>query len=259
MLKQERQHRILEILEAEGRVVAMDLPDVLGVSHYTVRRDLDELAEQQRLQRVHGGALARSPVPTTYEDRRLHGVPGKVATARAAATLLEPGQVVILDGGSTALHLVDAIPATHTGTFITHSPPVAAALAKRPELEVIVVGGSLDARAMVTVGAEAIRAYRRATADVCFLGVWSVHPTAGISSGYYEEAELRAVMLERADRCVGLASREKLGTVAPYAVAPATALTHLATEPDVPLDVLSPFVELGIHVVQLPQPTTRGP
>ena len=257
MLKQERQHRILEILEAEGRVVATDLQGVLGVSHYTVRRDLDELAEQQRLQRVHGGALARSPVPASYADRQVHGVPGKIATARAAATLLEPGQVVILDGGSTALHLVDAIPAGHTGTFITHSPPVAVALARIPGLEVIVVGGSLDARAMVTVGAEAIRAYRRATADVCFLGVWSVHATAGISNGYYDEAELRSVMLERADKRVGLASREKLGTVAPFAVAPATALTHLATEPDVPPEILSPFAELGIRIVQEPSRRVR--
>jgi DeoR/GlpR family transcriptional regulator of sugar metabolism len=253
MLKQERQERIVAILEAEGRVVATDLQDVLGVSHHTVRRDLDELADGKRLQRVHGGALARSRVPTTYEDRHVHGVPGKIAAARAAATLLEPGQVVILDGGSTALHLVDAIPAGHTGTFITHSPPVAAALGKLTGLAVIVVGGTLDARAMVTVGAEAIRAFRRVTADICFLGVWSVHPTAGISNGYYEEAELRAVMLERADKRVGLASREKLGTVAPFAVAPATALTHLATEPGVPPDVLGPFVELGIQVLQEPR------
>jgi DeoR/GlpR family transcriptional regulator of sugar metabolism len=250
MLKEERQHRILEILQAEGRVVATDLQAVLGVSGFTVRRDLDELAEARRLQRVHGGALARSPVSTSYAGRQVEGVPGKIATARAAATLLEPGQVVILDGGSTALHLVDAIPAEHTGSFITHSPPVAAALGRRPGLQVVVVGGSLDPRAMVAVGAQTIQSYRRITADLCFLGIWSLHATSGISNGYYEEAELRSVMLERADRVVGLASRAKLGTVAPYAVGPATALTHLATEPDVPAEVLSPFADLGIHIVQ---------
>jgi DeoR/GlpR family transcriptional regulator of sugar metabolism len=252
MLKEERQQRILEILRSEGRVVATDLQDVLGVSGYTVRRDLDELADGQRLQRVHGGALARSQVPATYEERRREGVPGKIATARAAAGLLEPEQVVILDGGSTALHLVDAIPPGHTGTFVTHSPPVAAALGRHPGLRVVVVGGTLEPRAMVAIGAQAVEAYRRVTADVCFLGIWSLHPTSGISSGYFEEAELRSVMLERADRTVGLASREKLGTVAPFAVAPATALTHLATEPDLPAELLTPFADLGIHIVQAP-------
>jgi DeoR/GlpR family transcriptional regulator of sugar metabolism len=250
MLKQERHRRILELLQSEGRLVAAELPGVLGVSGHTIRRDLDELAEARSLQRVHGGALARSPVAATYEDRQAQAVAGKIATARAAASLLAPGQVVILDGGSTALHLVDAIPAGHTGTFVTHSPPVAAALARHPGLEIVTVGGTLDPRAMVAVGATAVESFRRINADVCFLGVWALHPTGGISTAYYEEAEVRRVLVGCADRVVGLASREKLGTAAAFAIAPASALTHLATEPGVPEAVLAPFRELGLHVLQ---------
>ena len=247
MLKEERQQRILAILRSEGRVVATELQRALGVSGYTIRRDLDELAELRHLQRVHGGALARSAVAPTYEERSRQSVEGKQAVARAAATLLQPGDTVIVDGGSTALALVEAIPPGHTGTFITHSPPVAAALAGR---EVVMIGGTLDARAMVCVGAQTIDAYSRITADVCFLGIWSIHATAGISSGYYEEAEIRRLLVNRADRVVGLASRDKLGTTAQFGIAPATALTHLATEPDVPAEVLDPFSELGIKLVR---------
>lgn len=250
MLKEERRRRILDLLGRDGRVVATELQRELGVSGYTIRRDLDELADARRLQRVHGGALARSHVAPTYAGRQAQSVDGKRAVARAAATLLEPGQTVIVDGGSTALALIDAIPATHTGTFITHSPPVATALGGRPELAVVVIGGTLDPRAMVATGAQAIAAYSRITADVCFLGVWALHASAGISSGYYEEAELRRVLVERADRVVGLASRDKLGTTAQFGIAPATALTHLATEPDVPAALLDPFAELGIHLVR---------
>jgi DeoR/GlpR family transcriptional regulator of sugar metabolism len=250
MLKEERHRRILALLESDGRLVAAELPELLGVSGHTVRRDLDELAEARSLQRVHGGALARSPVATTYEGRQVQAVDGKLATARAAATLLEPGQVVILDGGSTALHLVDAIPPGHTGTFVTHSPPVAAALGRHPGLEVVTVGGTLDPRAMVAVGATTIQAFRGVSADLCFLGVWALHATGGITTAYYEEAEVRRVLVECADRVVGLVSREKLGTAAAFRIAPATALTHLATEPDVPSALLSPFEELGIHVLQ---------
>jgi DeoR/GlpR family transcriptional regulator of sugar metabolism len=248
-LKGERQRLILEELASSGRVVAAELEERLGVSAYTVRRDLDELAGAGRLQRVHGGGLARSPVATTYEGRREQGVAGKREAARAAARLLVPGQVAILDGGSTALALAHAIPDNFGGTFVTHSPPVAEALGRRDGLEVVLIGGSLDPRAMVTVGAQTIEAYRRVTADICFLGVWSLHAEHGISSGYYEEAEVRRVLVQRADRVVGLASREKLGTVAPFTIAPATALTHIATEPGVPGDVLQPFDDLGIHLV----------
>jgi DeoR/GlpR family transcriptional regulator of sugar metabolism len=250
VLKEERQRRILDLLSREGRVVATDLQERLGVSGYTVRRDLDELADARHLQRVHGGALARSTVAPTYAERREQSLPGKAAVAAAAATLLEPGQTAIVDGGSTALALVDAIPAGHTGTFITHSPPVAAALGARPELDVVVIGGTLDPRAMVCVGAQAIETYGRITADVCFLGIWSIHASAGISSAYHEEAELRRVLVQRADRVVGLASRDKIGTTAPFGIAPATALTHLVTEPDVPAEALEPFAELGLHVVR---------
>ncbi len=246
-LKEERHRRILAILGREGRVVATDLQRELGVSGYTIRRDLDELADARHLQRVHGGALARSQVAATYEERGRQSVDGKIAVARAAATLLQPGETVIVDGGSTALQFVEAIPADYAGTFITHSPPVAAALAGR---EVVVIGGTLDARAMVCVGAQAIETYSRITADVCFLGVWALHAEAGMSGGYHEEAELRRVLVQRADRVVGLASRDKLGTTAPFGVAPATALTHLATEPDVPAELLAPFEELGLHVVR---------
>ncbi|MDW5595404.1 DeoR/GlpR family DNA-binding transcription regulator [Conexibacter stalactiti] len=255
MLKEERHRRILELLRNEGRVVASELPRRIDVSGHTVRRDLAELAAEGHLQRVHGGAVARSPVAGTYASRERQQVAGKAAVARAAVTLLQPDAIAIVDGGTTALALVEAIPLDHRGTVITHSPLVAAALAARPGVEVVIAGGTLDARAMVAVGAQTIRAYAAVTADVCFLGVWSVSAATGISSRYHEEAEVRRVMVERADTVVALASADKLNTVAPFQSAPATAITHLATESaaTVPDEPLRPLRELGIEIVRPPR------
>jgi DeoR/GlpR family transcriptional regulator of sugar metabolism len=250
LLKGERQQRILARLASAGRVVANELQHDLGVSAYTVRRDLDELAEAGRLRRVHGGALARSPVATTYAGRSTQEVAGKREVAHAAASLLVPGQVAILDGGSTALALAEAIPPGLTQTFVTHSPPAAMALAQHEGVEVVLVGGTLERRAMVAIGARTLEAYAQLTADVLFLGVWSVHAEHGLSEGYHEEAEVRRLLLGRADRVVGLASAEKLGTVAPFTIGPASALTHLVTERRVPEATLAPFEELGIQVVR---------
>lgn len=254
MLKDERHRRILDLLRDEGRVVASELPDRIGVSGHTVRRDLAELADAGRLQRVHGGAVARSPVAGTYAQREEQQVAGKAEVARAAATLLEPDAIAIFDGGTTALALVAAMPADHRGTVVTHSPLVAAALASRPGVEVVIVGGTLDARAMVAVGAQTIRGYETVTADLCFLGVWSVGAETGIASRYHEEAEVRRTMVQRADRVVALASADKLNTVAPFQSAPATVLTHLATESAATVHdrQLRPFRELGIEVVRPP-------
>ena len=253
MLKQERHRRILESLTNAGSLVAADLPTQLGVSGHTVRRDLEELAEQGFLRRVHGGAVGRSTVATSYAAREEQSTEGKAASAAAAITLLEPGQVTILDGGTTVLQLVDLIPRDHDGTFITHSPLVASALGRRGFADVLLIGGTLDAGAMVAVGAVTVAAYRGITADTCFLGIWSLHAEAGITARYHEEAEVRRVLVGRADRVVGLASQDKLGTVSAFASGPATALTHLATEPDVDEALLTPFRELGIAIVQQPR------
>jgi DeoR/GlpR family transcriptional regulator of sugar metabolism len=88
------------------------------------------------------------------------------------------------------------------------------------------------------------------TADVLYLGVWSLHAERGMSEGYPEEAEVRRVLLGRADRVVGLATADKVGTVAPFAIGPATALTHLVTERATPAALLQPLTELGITVVR---------
>jgi DeoR/GlpR family transcriptional regulator of sugar metabolism len=238
VLKEERQRRIVELVDAEGRAVATDLSTRLGVSGYTVRRDLDELAEAGRITRVHGGALSKTPL--SYELRQSHALPGKIATARAAARLLQPDQTVILDGGSTALLLA---PHIRGCTVITHSPPVASALAGN---EVIVIGGTLDPRAMVATGAQTIRAYRDIRADVCFAGVWAIDAEHGLSGGYREESEVRRTMLDSARTVVGLADATKLGTVAPFRYAPATALTHLATDGT----ETAGYEDLGIEILR---------
>jgi DeoR/GlpR family transcriptional regulator of sugar metabolism len=115
---------------------------------------------------------------------------------------------------------------------------------------VVIVGGTLERRAMVAVGAQAVATYRAIRADALFLGVWALHPEHGLSEGYHEEAEVRRVLLGCADRVIGLASADKLGTVAPFGYGPASALTHLATERAAAEELVAPFGELGIQVVR---------
>jgi DeoR/GlpR family transcriptional regulator of sugar metabolism len=248
LLKGERHERILAALAASGRVVATDLQEALGVSAYTVRRDLDELADAGRLQRVHGGALARTIAAPV--GRGPASVAAEREVARAAATLLVPGEVAILDGGGAALALAELLPPGFVGTFVTHAPPAAAALAAHPGVEVVLVGGTLERRAMVAVGATTIETYRSIAADVAFVAVEGLHAEEGLSAERHEEAEVRRVLLGRAERVVGLASADRLGVVAPFGFGPADALTHLATERAAGDVASAPFDELGIVVVR---------
>ena len=133
-------------------------------------------------------------------------------------------------------------------TVVTHSPPIAAALAEHPQVEVIVVGGTLYKDGIVTLGSEVVKTFSAINADLCFQGIWSLHPETGISHPNYEEAFVKRTVIESADRLVALASAEKLGTISSFVVAPAEAVTHLVTERSVPAEVLDPFRKLGVEV-----------
>ena len=171
MLTQQRKHLLLDTLRREGRIVAADLSTALGLSEDTIRRDLRALAAQGLLQRVHGGALPASPAMANFAARSQLHMPGKQAIAAAAAALVQPGQVVFIDGGTTCQQLALRLPPTLQATVVTHSPTIALALVEHPRIEVQLVGGRLFKHSVVAVGAAAVEAIGRVRADLSFMGV----------------------------------------------------------------------------------------
>lgn len=250
MLTAERRRSILQALQRDGKVLASELSRAWHVSEDTIRRDLRELAAAGLLQRVHGGALPRSPATASFTERQQQAPGAKAAIAQAAIALIRRNQVLLLDGGTTLLHLAQRLPPDLRATVITHSPPVALALAEHPAVEVILIGGTLDKHELVNVGAETVEAYRNIRADLCFLGIGSLHPEVGMSTANREEASVKRAMIASAAEVVALTSAEKLGTAAPYIIGPLSELTHLVTERSVPDEALAPYRALGITIVR---------
>src|SRR5258708_5181306 len=110
LLTEERRQRILTRLDQEGRVFAAELSRLYRVSDDTIRRDLDALAESGLVQRVHGGALRRFAFTENYEERQVERADAKDAIAQTTIPLLHPGQVILLDGGTTSLAIVCHLP-----------------------------------------------------------------------------------------------------------------------------------------------------
>jgi len=251
LLTDERREHIITALRRDGRVLAADLSKTLGVSDDTIRRDLDTLAEMGLLQRVHGGALWRARLNDDYTARQGEDVAAKQSIAQATAALIRPGQVVILDGGTTSLAVAQHLPQKLEATVITTSPQVAVALAAYPGIEVITIGGRLYRYAMVAIGASTIAALRGIRADLCILGVLALHPELGISVIDREEAAVKQAMIEGAVDVVAPTTQSKLGTVAPFIVGPTSTLTHLVTESEVSEETLAPYRALGLTVIQV--------
>lgn len=247
MLTAERRQVILTRLERDGKVVASELVDALGVSEDTVRRDLRELAAGGLLQRVHGGALPPAPSAISFAKRLEVSPEAKAHLAEAALPLLDGANVLLLDGGTTVLELARRLPADRDCTVLTNAPPVAAALAAHPRAEVVLIGGRLLKESQTTVGAEALDALRHVRADACVLGICSLHPELGVMATDHDEAHVKRAMVEVSGEVIALATADKLHTASPWVVAPVTDVTHLVTDADA--ELTEPFARAGVSVV----------
>ena len=248
MLTTQRKKILLARLAAEGQLVAKDLAFEFGTSEDTIRRDLRELAAAGKLQRVHGGALPASPALGDLQVRERVSTHDKRALGRFGARLIRAGQVVILDGGTTALQVAHALPDDLRATIVTHSPNVAVALAAHPGIEIVVLGGRLFRHSMVNVGASVIDAASRLRADLFFMGATGVHPGEGCTTGDAEEAAVKRALHGRAAETVVLASAEKLMCASAFAIAPLSAIGLLAVPRATPERVARALRAGGVKV-----------
>jgi DeoR/GlpR family transcriptional regulator of sugar metabolism len=250
MLTDQRKTAILTALRRDGQVLAKQLSETFGVSEDTIRRDLRELAAEGKLQRVHGGALPASAADAEYARRVPLESDAKRALAQAAALMIEDGQVVILDGGTTAVELARQLPHALKATVVTHSPSVAVELVAHPGVEVIVIGGRLFKHSIVTVGAAALDALATIRADLYFMGVTGVHPRAGLSTGDLEEAYMKRALASHAAETIVLATADKLNAASQYQIGALSLATSLVVERDVDAALVEPLVAAGAAIVR---------
>jgi DeoR/GlpR family transcriptional regulator of sugar metabolism len=250
MLTSQRKKLLLAALKRDGQLVARALSEQFGVSEDTIRRDLRELAQAGLLQRVHGGALPSSPAVADFSVRRSIEPNAKSAIARAAAQMIKPGQIVILDGGTTAVQLARQLPHDLTATVVTHSPSVAVELVDHPGIDVIIIGGRLFKHSIVAVGAAALEALSAIRADLYFMGVTGVHPSAGLSTGDLEEAYVKRALVKQAAETVVLASVEKINAASAYKIADVGVASTIVVEKATPSRLTRPLANLGVAILR---------
>jgi len=230
VLTAQRRELLLDRLHRDGRLVARDLATELGVSDDMIRRDLRELATAGLVQRVYGGALPVSPAVADYSARTAVAGDSKARVAAAAARLVTPGAVVVLDGGTTALAVVEALPRDLRATVVTHSPTIAVALVDHHRIDVEILGGRLFRHSLVACGAAAVEAAAGVRADLFLLGVTGVHADAGLTTGDRDEAAMKRALAARAGDTYVLASSEKIGADSPFEVLPLDAVSGIVTD-----------------------------
>jgi DeoR/GlpR family transcriptional regulator of sugar metabolism len=228
--KEERQQLILNHISEVGKVDMKSLSQKLSVSTDTIRRDIKEMADQGLLKATRGGAIAHSPIPIHFRDREKYDVSGKQQIAMKALSQLKDGQVVLFDGGTSTLAIAMNLPKELQITVVTNSFPVANVLEDHPNVEVIFAGGRLSKFGFNTSGPETMQAFEQIRADICFLSIYAIHPTVGITTRQYEDALMKKTMVKTARRIIGLATLNKVNTAEAFYICPVTDLDMLLTD-----------------------------
>jgi len=248
MLKPERQAHILHQVNLHNQVLSASLSLELDVSEDTIRRDLQELADNQKLIKVHGGALSLSFNDYHHPTTSIYAHAQKKLIARKAASLIQNDMFITTTGGTTLIELARHLPQNLKATFISGSLPVALEYCHHPLIDVILIGDKVSKNSRITVGGEAIARIRQIKADICFLGVNAIDAHHGITDNDWEVVQVKKAMIESARKVICLTISEKINSFQPFHVCPVEDLDMLITElpPGDPL--LEPYRLKGIEI-----------
>lgn len=250
-----RREQILTLVRDREFVRVTDLSAMFGLSEVTIRSDLDVLADSGGLQRVHGGAIIRDPVPRqerSFEESLGAHADEKEAIGRAAAGLVSNGETVILDVGSTTSAIARALVKREdlydVVVFTNGITPALELEAAIPRFSVIVTGGTLRPLQHSLVDPMATHILEEINVSTAFLGCNGVHPIEGVTNVNLPEAALKRLMVDAAQRCVVVADGSKIGNISVVKIADLDAVDVLVTGVSAPPEALAELERRGPSV-----------
>ncbi|MGA2639619.1 MAG: DeoR/GlpR family DNA-binding transcription regulator [Spirochaetia bacterium] len=252
--RQERIVLILDSLRSAGRASIRELAATLDVSEMTVRRDLQLLAAEGRARIVHAGAIPSDDGPArafSLSNARSQGGNEKMRIGQKAASLLEPGDVVIIDSGATTEWLARSIPPDLPITILCFALNIALEAGRHPARTVVLAGGELKGETLVYRSPEGVSLVRRYRANKAFLSAGGASETLGVTCIDAAEAELKKAAVGSSRTRILLADSRKFGRVTPAWFADLKDFDAIVTDPGISLEYVEIVRNLGIalHVV----------
>lgn len=249
MLKKERQAYILHKVNLHNKVLSSSLCSEINVSEDTIRRDLQELATEGKVIKVHGGALSHTFNQVYFHNSNVYSQQLKQLIAAKAIGLIGDGMTILTSGGSTVIEMARMLPPDLEATFISGSIPTVLEFMKHPNIDVVVIGDRISKNARITFGNDAIAKIKKMKADICFLGVTGIHSEHGITENDPELVKVKKAMIESSKKVVCLTISEKLDTVAAIPVCSLQQVDVLITElPPANLPLQS-YIRAGMQVI----------
>jgi DeoR family glycerol-3-phosphate regulon repressor len=220
MKPQQRQSRILDVVAREGEMTVDALAEAFDVSAETIRRDLAQLAISGALQKVHGGARRlRLHAEGSFQERMGEDAAAKQIIAQKLATMIEPGDTLFIDTGTTTLFCAEALASVKDLTVITNSVRIAETLARGTgRARVFLLGGDFAADNAQTRGPLALDQIDRFRADHAVLAVAALDPAGGAADADFDEAQIARRMMANATNVIVVAQAAKFGRKAAHRI-----------------------------------------
>jgi len=235
MLSEERRNEILEIIYRNKVIKIKDITEKYGISVATARRDLDILEEQLYVKRIYGGAAALTPSGTEPLSiiREAENRAKKIAIGKAAAELVNEGDTVLLDIGTTTLEVARNLKKVKDLTVLTSSVTIMLELANSG-VTVYSLGGKLRPHELSMSGSITLNALEQFRVQKAFIGAAGVTFEEGISDFNYEETQVRLLAISRAKEAILVVDSSKFGINAFAVTCPLSAFHTIVTDPDLP-------------------------
>jgi DeoR/GlpR family transcriptional regulator of sugar metabolism len=248
---EERQNNIIYLLNRQGRLSVGEVVEQFRVSQATARRDLETLAEQGKLQRVHGGAipLLQAPPELPILQRASANSEEKIRIGKIAATLVQDGDTILLGSGTTVAEVALALRQRKRLTVITNSLPVLNALSGISDISVIALGGVLRISELSFIGHITEQALAEVRADRVIIGVHALNLEQGLTNDYIPETMTDRAILHAGQEVIVVADHSKVNTVSTALLAPITSIHTLVTDSKTPSEFLEALTAIGVRVI----------
>jgi DeoR family transcriptional regulator of aga operon len=254
-----RWNELLELLATAGQLQVENAAKALNVSAATIRRDFDELAGQQMLTRIRGGAVAQGvnyDLPLRYKSERHPSEKHRIGAV--AASMITPGQVAGLNGGTTTTEVARALatrsdlnsPASSPAvTVVTNALNIATELAVRQHIKIVATGGVARPQSYELTGPLATGVLEQVTLDVAILGVDGIDAVAGATAHHEGEASTNRLMGRQASKVIIVADSSKVGRRAFARICTPSEIDVLVTDTGIAADDRSRLKDAGVDVV----------
>ncbi len=248
MYMEERHRLILDLMEKQGRVSVNELSDSLQVSAVTIRQDLRTLAEQNLIQRTHGGAVKpqATSLELSFEIRQREHAAIKSQLATYAAQRVVSGDSIALDASTTVFAMLPHLKQLDHLTIVTNSLMIATTCLESAQIDVLLPGGTLRRDSISLVGAA--ETLPNINLRCGFFGAHGLDIPNGITESSLREATIKQAFMEHCAETVLIVDETKWGKIAPYTLAAPAGFSSIITTRNAPHDLVIDYQNHGAHV-----------